>query len=115
MSYTIAAFYRFVSLPEPQTLRAEMIALFGESDLRGTMLIATEGVNGTMAASPETIERLLKVLEEKVGLDRAEVKFSYSDERPFKRQKFRLKQEIIAFRKAKVDPTRPGQYVEARD
>jgi UPF0176 protein len=115
VSYTIAAFYRFVSLAEPAALREEMLALFGGGDLRGTMLIASEGVNGTMAGSTETVDRLLKALEVKVGLVRAEVKFSFAEERPFKRLKFRLKQEIIAFRKAKVDPTKPGRYVEARE
>jgi UPF0176 protein len=115
VSYTIAAFYRFVSLAEPTALRAEMLALFGGGDLRGTMLIAGEGVNGTMAGSAETIDRLLKTLEDKVGLHRDEVKFSSAEERPFKRLKFRVKQEIIAFRKAKVDPTKPGRYVEARE
>ncbi len=89
--------------------------MFEGSDLRGTMLIAGEGVNGTMAASAETMERLLTVLEEKVGIDRAEVKFSFADEPPFGRLKFRMKAEIIAFREAKVDPTQAGQYVLPQD
>lgn len=115
MTYTIAAFYRFLSLPEPAALAEELRAIFNESDLRGTLLIAGEGVNGTLAGSVETIDRLLNALAEKVGLDRAEVKFSYSDEQPFGRLKFKVKQEIIAFRKAKVDPTKPGKYVEPKD
>ena len=114
VSYTIAAFYRFTSLAEPAALREEMLAIFSGGDLRGTMLIAGEGVNGTMAGSAETIDRLLKTLQDKVGLDRTEVKFSFAEERPFKRLKFRVKQEIIAFRKAKVDPAKPGRYVEAQ-
>jgi UPF0176 protein len=115
VTYTIAAFYRFLALLEPIALREELHAAFAGGDLRGTLLIASEGVNGTLAGSPETIDRLLSLLVERVGLDRAEVKFSYSDERPFKRLKFRLKAEIIAFRKAKVDPTKAGTYVEPRD
>jgi UPF0176 protein len=115
VTYTIAAFYRFLSLPEPAALAEELRATFNESDLRGTLLIACEGVNGTLAGSTETIDRLLKTLAEKVGLHREEVKFSYSEEQPFGRLKFKVKQEIIAFRKAKVDPTKPGKYVEPRD
>lgn len=111
MSYTIAAFYRFVALPQPEALRDELLAIFVDGDLRGTMLIAEEGVNGTMAGSPLTIERLLQLLTDKVGLERSEVKFSHAEECPFQRLKFRVKQEIITFRKAKVDPSRPGQYV----
>jgi UPF0176 protein len=90
VTFTIAAFYRFVPLLEPVALRKELFSAFGESDLRGTILIAGEGVNGTMAGSAATIDHLLNVLEEKVGLDRTEVKFSFSEEPPFKRLKFKV-------------------------
>jgi UPF0176 protein len=115
VTYTIAAFYRFISLPEPTALAERLRAAFCESDLCGTMLIADEGVNGTMAGSPETVDRLLNVLEEEVGLEREEVKFSYSQTPPFKRRKFRVKSEIITFRNTKVDPTKPGKYVDAQE
>lgn len=115
VTYTIAAFYRFLSLPAPETLAAELRSTFNDSDLCGTILIAPEGINGTMAGSPETIDRLLNMLVEKAGLDKAEVKFSSSQEQPFKRLKFKVKSEIIAFRKAHVDPTRPGTYVDPQD
>src|SRR5271156_6737979 len=133
MMFTIAAFYRFVALPEaaalcadatvplagaaavdsegaagrpsPEGLRAELCAAFEEEELCGTMLIAPEGINGTLAGSAEVIERLLALLAERVGLERAEVKFAVSAERPFGRLKFLVKREIIAFRKAVVDPT----------
>src|SRR6201999_1191557 len=93
----------------------DLIATFSNSDLKGTMLIAGEGVNGTMAGTPATIERLLSFLTENVGLSREEVKFSVSNERPFKRLKFRIKLSIIAFRKAEVDPTRAGKYVQPQE
>jgi UPF0176 protein len=112
VTYTIAAFYRFVSLDDPSSLRNQLRAIFGATDLRGTLLIAPEGINGTMAGSPATIDHLLRVLAETVGLDAAEVKFSLSQNPPFLRQKFQVKAEIIAFRKAKVDPTRAGIYVQ---
>jgi UPF0176 protein len=123
MMFKIAAFYRFVALPgvagvgvegarpEPDALRDELQAAFTEEELCGTTLIASEGVNGTMAGSAEVIDRLLDLLAERVGLEPTEVKYSYAEERPFGRLKFRVKQEIIAFRKAVVDPTRVGQYV----
>lgn len=79
------------------------------------MLLAGEGVNGTMAGSAETIDRLLTVLEENVGLQRTEVKFSASDVVPFKRTKFLVRAEIIPFRRAKVDATRAGSYVQPGD
>ena len=115
MTYTIAALYRFVTLPDPAALREELCAAFTEEELCGTLLIATEGVNGTLAGSAEVIERLLAMLVEKVGLDRGEVKFSYAEERPFGRLKFKVKDEILAFRRAVVDPTQAGEYVEPRE
>ena len=115
MTYTIAAFYRFIPVSKPAALAERLRAAFCEVDLCGTMLIADEGVNGTMAGSTETIDHLLDALAEEVGLERVEVKFSFSQTRPFKRQKFQIKPEIITFRKAKVDPTKPGQYVEAQE
>jgi UPF0176 protein len=113
--YTIAALYRFFPLADPAAFAAEMHTLFDATELRGTLLIANEGINGTLAGSAEIIERVLTALVEKAGLDRAEVKFSYADEPPFKRLKFKIKQEIIAFRRATVDPSRAGKYVEPED
>jgi UPF0176 protein len=115
VKYTIAAFYRFFSLSEPEALRAKLFARFEDSDLRGTLLIATEGINGTMAGSASTIDLLLEELAESVGLDRTEVKFSRADEPPFQRLKLRVKSEIIAFRETEVDPAKPGTYVGARE
>jgi UPF0176 protein len=112
VTYTIAAFYRFVRISEPAVLREELLARFDGSDLLGTTLIATEGVNGTMAGSAATIDHFLQTLAERAGLDIAEVKFSSSDEPPFKRLKFKVKTEIITFRDAAIDPTKPGQYIE---
>jgi UPF0176 protein len=115
MTYTIAAFYRFVALSDPLALRDELRTAFNEDDLCGTVLIAGEGVNGTVAGSCETIDRLLDMLAEKTGLDRADVKFSVAEERPFGRLKFQVKREIIAFRKAEVDPTQAGNYVQPEE
>jgi len=120
MTYTIAALYRFVALPDAAGLREQLRAVFGSAtsemdELCGTLIVAPEGVNGTVAGSAETIERLLAVLREATGLDRAEVKFSSSEERPFGRLKFLLRAEVIPFRKAVVDPARAGQYVEPEE
>jgi UPF0176 protein len=112
VTYTIAAFYRFVRISEPAGLREELLSEFGDSDLLGTTLIADEGINGTMAGSAATIDRFLQTLAERVGLDLAEVKFSSSQEPPFKRLKFKVKPEIITFRDVSIDPTKPGTYVE---
>ena len=112
---TVAAFYRFLALASPSALRDELRSTFTATDLLGTTLIAPEGINGTMAGSPETIDRLLHFLADRTGLPRSEVKFSTADAPPFRRLKFKLKREIITFRNAAVDPSRPGQYVAPSD
>jgi UPF0176 protein len=112
VNYTVAAFYRFVPISEPAVLREELLADFRNTDLLGTLLIAHEGINGTLAGSAATIDRLLDTLSQRTGLDRSEVKFSSSNEPPFRRLKFKVKSEIITFRNVSIDPTKPGQYVE---
>ena len=111
--YTVAAYYRFFAVTDPSALREDLRAEFTGSDLLGTTLVAPEGINGTMAGSAATIDRLMDFLTERTGLDRAEVKFSTTDKAPFRRLKFKRKREIITFHAAAVDPARPGQYVVA--
>jgi UPF0176 protein len=115
MIYTIAAFYCFVTLPDPAALREALSATFPEADLCGTILIAGEGVNGTVAGSSEVIDRLLAMLAEKAGLDRNEVKFATSEDRPFGRLKLKLKPDVLPFRKAEVDTTKCGTYVQPQE
>ncbi|HSY37555.1 MAG TPA: rhodanese-related sulfurtransferase [Acidobacteriaceae bacterium] len=109
---TVAAFYRFLALPNPAALRDELRSTFTSTGLLGTTLIAPEGINGTMAGSPALIDHLLHLLADRTGLNRSEVKFSTAEAPPFRRLKFKLKREIITFRNAAVDPARPGQYVD---
>jgi UPF0176 protein len=115
MSYTIAAFYCFVALPDPTGLREELCAAFSEQEICGTILIAGEGVNGTVAGSVEVIDRLLAMLTDRIGLDRAEVKFASAEERPFGRLKLKVKRDVLPFRKADVDATRAGIYVQPQE
>jgi len=115
MTYTIAAFYCFTALPDPSGLREELCAGFSGDELCGTILIAAEGVNGTVAGSTSVIDRLLEVLAEKVGLDRADAKFAVSEERPFGRLKLKVKRDVLPFRKAEVDATKCGTYVQPQE
>lgn len=110
--FTIAAFYRFVTLPDPAAVQAELKAAFTEDELRGTILMATEGVNGTVAGSAAVIDRLLALLAERVGLPRNDVKFSTADELPFGRLKLKVKPDVLPFRNAPVDATKAGTYVD---
>jgi len=115
VNVTVASFYRFFALEDPAGLQAELQAAFTEDQLLGTLLIAPEGINGTVAGAAEVIDRLLTLLAERSGLERSTVKFSSAEENPFGRLKFKVKPEILAFRRAVVDPAKAGTYVAPKD
>lgn len=115
VSLTVAAFYRFIALGNPAELQAELQSAFTEEELLGTLLLAPEGINGTLAGTAEVVDRLLTLLGARVGLERSVVKFSTVEENPFGRLKFKVKQEILAFRRAVVDPAKAGSYVAPGD
>jgi len=116
MHYTIAALYRFVSLQDIPSLRVELLARFQALGLCGSLLLAPEGVNGTLAGDEASIDAMLDILKQITGLPREDVKFSSSEEKPFNRLKIRLKREIVTFKQPEADPTkRVGTYVQAED
>lgn len=92
--WVVAALYQFRPLPDPAALREELLALASRLGLCGTLIVAPEGLNGTVAGSRAAIDELRRALAER-GFDRLEAKESLSPERPFRRMKVRLKQEIV--------------------
>ena len=120
MSYKVAAFYQFVSLPDFRELREPLRALCGDLKLKGSVLLAHEGINGTLAGSSEAIDQFVTALRhsDHFGgrLDHPELKFSSAAAMPFGRLKVRLKKEIVTFGDKAADPTRQvGTYVDAKD
>ena len=116
----VAALYQFVPLPDFRELREPLRALCAALDIKGTLLLAPEGINGTVAGTPEAIDTLVAQLRdgELFGgrLDNLELKFSSAQEPPFKRLKVRLKKEIVTIGDRSLDPVaRAGTYVDARD
>jgi UPF0176 protein len=120
MPYKVAAFYQFAALPDFRELRAPLRAVCARLELKGSVLLAHEGINGTLAGEPEAIDALVGELRESAmfggRLDRLELKFSQAAAMPFGRLKVRLKKEIVTLGCASVDPARQvGTYVEAAD
>lgn len=111
--FSVAAFYRFVRIDDILLLRREIRA-FGATlpGMCGTILLAPEGINATIAAEPEALDRMIAFLDERFGICAGDVKYSTSEEKPFNRFKVRPKKEIITMRCAEADPTqRVGHYV----
>lgn len=116
MTYKIVALYRFTPVADPADLRARLLPEFRRLNICGTLLVASEGVNGTLAGLADDIDAMLGLLARDVGLDGGEVKFSSSDDKPFHRLKIRLKRELITFKQPSADPAKMcGTYVEPRD
>jgi UPF0176 protein len=120
MAYRVAAFYQFAALPDFRELREPLRATCAELDLRGSVLLAQEGINGTLAGSAAAVETLVQTLGEGPlfggRLDHLELKFSSSAAMPFQRLKVRLKKEIVTLGAPDADPTQQvGTYVDPAD
>ncbi len=112
----VAALYRFCRLERFEALRAPLLAVCDAQGIKGTLLLAAEGINGTVAGSEAGIAALvdhLQAIPEFAGLD---VKYSMAAAMPFHRMKVRLKREIVTMGVEAVDPLQSaGTYVEPRD
>jgi UPF0176 protein len=120
MSITVAAFYQFAALPDYRELREPLRAICAGLELKGSVLLAHEGINGTLAGSHDAVGALVAELRdgELFGgrLDNLELKFSSASAMPFGRLKIRLKKEIVTLGDDKADPARQvGIYVDAAD
>jgi UPF0176 protein len=120
MPLRVAAFYQFAALPDFRELREPLRAICAGLGLKGSVLLAHEGINGTLAGEAEAIDALIEAL--RAGplfggrLDNLELKFSQAALMPFARLKIRLKKEIVTLGDAAVDPTQQvGMYVEPAD
>jgi UPF0176 protein len=112
----IAALYRFAQLLEPELLIGALRLACEREDVKGSLLVAHEGINGTIAGSPEGLSRALDDIRAVTGLDNLEIKFSTADQMPFLRMKVKLKREIVTIGDDSVDPLRAaGTYVAAKD
>jgi UPF0176 protein len=112
----IAALYHFAPLPDFQALRERLLARCRELDIRGTLLLAEEGINGTISGTRESIDAILAHIRADTRLAALEHKESFSDRHPFRRLKVKLKKEIVTLGVPGVDPNRVvGTYVEPED
>lgn len=120
MPHKVAAFYQFAALPDFRELREPLRALCAGLGLKGSALLAHEGINGTLAGSAEAIDLLVNELRHGPlfagRLGKLELKFSQAEVMPFQRLKIRLKKEIVTLGDAETDPTlQVGVYVDPAD
>lgn len=112
----VAALYKFVTLDDYVQLREPLLQILLANDVKGTLLLAEEGINGTVSGSREGIDAVLAWLRADPRLVDIDHKESYCAEQPFYRTKVKLKKEIVTLGVPGVDPNqRVGTYVEPRD
>ena len=115
-SITVAALYRFARFEDPAALRALLLEASTAAGIKGTLLLASEGINGTIAGSAEGIARVLEHIRRLPGCADLDVKYSSAETMPFGRLKVRLKREIVTMGEPGIDPAAcVGTYVAPHD
>ncbi len=115
-SYVVCALYKFVALENYQSIRSPLLNFMKEHEICGTLLLAHEGINGTVSGSRQSVDLLLAYLEKQPGLESLVTKESISQDKPFKRTKVKLKKEIVTMGIEDIDPRKVvGTYVEPKD
>ena len=112
----VAALYKFTPLADPAQLRAPLAGVCREHGVKGTLLLAREGINGTIAGSRSDIDAVLAHVRSLPGCAELEVKFSGAADMPFHRMKVRIKPEIVTMGQPDIDPLAgAGHYVSPAD
>jgi UPF0176 protein len=112
----VCALYKFVTLDNYQDLRQPLHDVMNVNEVRGTLLLANEGINGTIAGPRIAINHVLTWLRNDPRLSDIDVKESFTDNLPFNRAKVKLKKEIVTMGIEGIDPKRVvGTYVNPKD
>ncbi len=112
----VSALYHFVRLDNYQAIRQPLYDFMIEHEIRGTLLLAEEGINGTVAGSQEAIDKLHDWLRSDERLKEIRTKESFDDEMPFYRTRVKLKKEIVTMGVRGIDPNHVvGTYVKPED
>ncbi len=112
----VCAMYKFVTLDNFEALRQPLLDTMLEHDVRGTLLLALEGINGTVSGTRESIDALLNWLGQDERLADIVYKESFESEQPFYRTKVKLKKEIVTMGVEGIDPRKVvGTYVKPQD
>jgi UPF0176 protein len=116
MTLVVITFYKFVTLSDLAARRSTLLAFCDQQEIKGTILLAAEGINGTIAGSRQSIEAVLAFLRADAQLADLEMKESTATAMPFDRLKVRIKREIVTLGQPDANPAEQvGTYVEPHD
>ena len=112
----IAALYRFARFDDPPALKPLIMGWCAELGVRGTLLLAGEGINGTVSGDEQALDTLVERLRALPGCAELEAKYALAQQHPFGKMKVKVKREIVTMNAGDVDPSRnAGMYVEPQD
>ncbi|MGB2450156.1 MAG: rhodanese-related sulfurtransferase [Porticoccaceae bacterium] len=114
--YVTCALYKFVALPNYGSIRHPLLKVMTDNQVYGTLLLASEGINGTISSTRAGIDAVLNWLSQQPGLENIDTKESFDKEIPFYRTKVKLKKEIVTMGVEGIDPRQVvGTYVKPQD
>ncbi len=115
MSQKIATFYKFLTLDAP-SLQPQLLEACQTHHLKGTLLLATEGINATLSGNPDDLDQFLSDLREDPRFCDLDIKYSYTDRPTFDRLKVKIKPEIVTLGRPEINPAeQSGTYVTPQD
>ena len=114
--YKIVSIYSFFSFQENLILelKDKLLSIDNENDISGLLIIAKEGINGTICAEEQTIEKVLNLLRKFIGINESNIKISYSNIKIFKKLKIKIKSEIVTMGVPEINPSKDaGTYIDS--
>ena len=112
----VAALYKFVEISDLLSLQDNLYNICEENNIMGTILIADEGINGTISGKNNEIKETISSLTSDDRFSNIEIKYSSTDKQPFHRMKVRLKKEIVTIGLPEINPNKKvGRYVKPED
>jgi UPF0176 protein len=112
----VISFYSFVNIPEPEMLIPRALLVGKKKSVRGTILVAKEGFNGSLSGEETSCNLVIETLREITGAEDINIKINYCDVHPFHKMKVKLKPEIVALGFGDIDVNGlKGEYIETKD
>eukprot|EP01035_Chromulina_nebulosa_P064857 gene64857-88715_t len=103
-NYKVAALYKFSNIEDPKATSVQIEESCNKYEITGALIIANEGINGTIAATKPNLDKFILYLTERNLIDSSDVKYSWSDKQPFYRMRVTVKSEIVTLGIPNVNP-----------
>ncbi len=114
-AYFIISFYRFVNVKNVDSLKIELLEFCNKCKIKGTIILAEEGINATLAGSNEAIKKFCDFPQSYEIFSDINFKESFSDLPPFQKMKVRIKEEIVTFKVKNLDMSKRGDYLNSKE